>query len=125
MLSKSKAVPELTGAEWRWHRSFLTDVPQLLHSPNVQLQGRGGLICDRRSYVKASEVKLGLLLTHVKERNFHLPTTQNPATEEPSPSLPTEKCAEALGILQSEFQVRFRELLIHAKDIRLFQNLTC
>ncbi|KAL7859638.1 hypothetical protein SRHO_G00147850 [Serrasalmus rhombeus] len=57
------------------------------------------------SYVKAFEVKLGLLLKHVKERNFcHLPTTQKLAAEEPSQSFPTEKCAEALEILQSEFQ---------------------
>uniref|UniRef100_A0AAR2KU72 DUF4371 domain-containing protein n=1 Tax=Pygocentrus nattereri TaxID=42514 RepID=A0AAR2KU72_PYGNA len=123
MRSKSKVVPELTDAEWKWHLSFLTDVTELLNSLNVQLQGKGRLICDMHSYVKAFEVKLGLLLKHVKERNFcHLPTTQKLAAEEPSQSFPTEKCAEALDILQSEFQVRFRELHIHTKDIRLFQN---
>uniref|UniRef100_A0A3B1KEN9 HAT C-terminal dimerisation domain-containing protein n=1 Tax=Astyanax mexicanus TaxID=7994 RepID=A0A3B1KEN9_ASTMX len=70
-----------------------------------------------------SEYSLGLLLKHVKEKNFcHFPTTQKRAAEVPSLGFPTEKCAEALEILQREFQVRFQELHAHAKDIRLFQS---
>ncbi|KAG9278014.1 general transcription factor II-I repeat domain-containing protein 2-like [Astyanax mexicanus] len=123
MLSKNKAVPELTDEEWKWHLAFLTDVTDLLNSLNVQLQGKGRLISDMHSYVKAFEVKLGLLLKHVKEKNFcHFPTTQKRAAEVPSLGFPAEKCAEALEILQCKFQVRFQELHAHAKDIRLFQN---
>ena len=35
---------------------------------------------------------------------------------------PVEKCVEALETLKAEFGVRFRELHIYAKEIRLFQN---
>ncbi|KAG9277976.1 general transcription factor II-I repeat domain-containing protein 2-like [Astyanax mexicanus] len=34
MLSKNKAVPELTDEEWKWHLAFLTDVTDLLNSLN-------------------------------------------------------------------------------------------
>ncbi len=35
---------------------------------------------------------------------------------------PAEKSVEALEMLKAEFDVRFRELHVHAKEIRLFQN---
>ncbi len=35
---------------------------------------------------------------------------------------PAEQSVEALEMLKAEFDVRFRELHVHAKEIRLFQN---
>jgi len=67
LLSKNKDVPQLNNAEWKWHLAFLTDVTELLNNFNVQLQGKGKLICDMHSHVKAFEVKLGLLIKQVKE----------------------------------------------------------
>ncbi|XP_069463365.1 general transcription factor II-I repeat domain-containing protein 2-like [Ambystoma mexicanum] len=123
LLSKNKEVPELIDAEWKWHLAFLTDVTELLNSFNVQLQGKGKLICDMQSHVKAFEVKLGLLIKQVKEENFcHLPTTQNLLAEKPLVAFPNKTCVDSLEKLQKEFQFRFKELHLHEQDIQLFRN---
>ncbi|KAI5623728.1 general transcription factor II-I repeat domain-containing protein 2-like [Silurus asotus] len=44
------------------------------------------------------------------------------SAEKPAVAFPGEKCVEALEILNAEFGVQFRELHVHAKEIRLFQN---
>uniref|UniRef100_A0A8C8SQM6 SPIN-DOC-like zinc-finger domain-containing protein n=1 Tax=Pelusios castaneus TaxID=367368 RepID=A0A8C8SQM6_9SAUR len=120
LLSKNKEVPELKDAEWKWHLAFLTD---LLNSFNVQLQGKGKLICDMHSHVKAFEVKLDLLIKQVKEENFcHLPTTQKLLAEKPTVAFPNKKCVDSLEMLQREFQMRFKELHLHEQDIQLFRN---
>jgi len=121
--SKDKTVLELIDPEWRWHLAFLTDVTEMLNSLNLQLQGKGKLICDMYSHIKAFEVKLALLLEQVKKHNFiHLPVTQKVFAENPAVPFPAEKCVEALEILKAEFGARFRQLNVNAKDIRLFQN---
>ncbi|XP_069470077.1 general transcription factor II-I repeat domain-containing protein 2-like [Ambystoma mexicanum] len=123
LLSKNKEVPELNDAEWKWHLAFLTDVTELLNSFNVQLQGKGKLICDMQSHVKAFEVKLGLLIKQVKEENVcHLPTTQNLLAEKPLVAFPNKTCVDSLEKLQKEFQFRFKELHLHEQDIQLFRN---
>ncbi|XP_069470090.1 general transcription factor II-I repeat domain-containing protein 2-like [Ambystoma mexicanum] len=123
LLSKNKEVPELNDAEWKWHLAFLTDVTELLNSFNVQLQGKGNLICDMQSHVKAFEVKLGLLIKQVKEENFcHLPTTQNLLAEKPLVAFPNKTCVDSLEKLQKEYQFRFKELHRHEQDIQLFRN---
>ena len=95
----------------------------MLNGLNLQLQGKGKLICDMYSHIKAFEVKLTLVLEQVKKHNFtHLPATQNFSAEKPAVAFPGEKCVEALEMLKAEFGVRFRELHVHAKEIRLFQN---
>ncbi|KAG8565987.1 hypothetical protein GDO81_013052 [Engystomops pustulosus] len=84
LLSTNKEAPELNDEEWRWHLAFLTDVTELLNSFNLQLQGKGKLICDMASHVKAFRIKLGLLIKRVKEENFcHLPTTHKLLEEKP------------------------------------------
>lgn len=121
--SKGKTVPELIDPAWKWHLAFLTDVTELLNGLNLQLQGKGKLICDMYSHMKGFEVKLRLVLEQVKKHNFtHLPATQSFSAEKPSVAFPGEKCVEALEMLKAEFGVRFRELHVHAKEIRLFQN---
>ncbi|XP_069476356.1 general transcription factor II-I repeat domain-containing protein 2-like [Ambystoma mexicanum] len=123
LLSKNKEVAELNDAEWKWHLAFLTDVTELLNSFNVQLQGKGKLICDMQSHVKAFEVKLGLLIKQMKEENFcHLPTTLNLLAEKPLVAFPNKTCVDSLETLQKEFQFRFKELHLHEQDIQLFRN---
>ncbi|KAM4021787.1 general transcription factor II-I repeat domain-containing protein 2A-like [Anomaloglossus baeobatrachus] len=70
MLSENKEVPELNDAEWKWHLAFLTDVTELLNSLNVQLQGKGKLICDMQSHVKAFEKRVNSLEKLQKEFQF-------------------------------------------------------
>ncbi|KAF7244384.1 EPM2A-interacting protein 1 [Varanus komodoensis] len=89
----------------------------------VQLQGKGKLISDMQSHVKASEVKLDLLIKQVKEENFcHLPTTQNLVAEKPAVAFPNTTCVDSLEMLQKEFQIRFKELHLHEQDIQLFRK---
>ena len=123
--SKGKTVPELTDPEWKWHLAFLTDVTEMLNNLNLQLQGKGKLICDMYSHIKAFEVKLALLLQQVRNNNFaNLPATENLSKERPAPPVPfpAATCVEALEMLKEEFGVRFRELHVNEKEIRLFQN---
>ena len=123
LLTKGKTVPELIDTEWKWDLVFLTDVTEMLNGLNLQLQGKGKLICDMFSHIKAFEVKLALLVGQVQKQDFtHLPVTQSLSAEKPAASFPAEKSVEALEMLQAEFDVRFRELRVHAKEIRLFQN---
>ncbi|XP_068118264.1 general transcription factor II-I repeat domain-containing protein 2-like [Hyperolius riggenbachi] len=123
LLSKNKEIPELQDAEWKWHLAFLTDVTEQLNVLNLQLQGNGKLVCDMYSHVKAFEVKLELLIKHVKEENFcHLPITQKLLAEKPEVAFPNQKCVDALEMLKREFQMRFKELHLHEQDIQLFRN---
>ena len=92
----------------------------MLNSFNLQLKGQGKLMY---SHIKAFELKLKMFLRQVKNHNFiHLPATQNLSAENPVVAFPVEKRVEALETLKAEFGVRFRELHVYAKEIRLFQN---
>ena len=120
---QNKTLPQLINPEWKWQFFFLTDILEMLNSFNLQLQGQGKLICNMYSHVKAFELKLQLLLRQVKNHNFiHLPAPQNLSGENPVFAFPVEKCVETLETLKAEFGVRFRELHVYAKEIRLFQN---
>lgn len=98
LLTKGKTVPELIDPEWKWDLAFLTYVTEMLNSLNLQLQGKGKLICDMYSHIKAFEVKLALL---VRNQDFtHLPATQRLSAEKPAAPFPAEKCVEALEMLK-------------------------
>ncbi len=72
---------------------------------------------------KTFGVKLALLVGQVQKQDFtHLPITQSLSAEKPVAPFPAEKSVEALEMLKAEFDVRFRELRVHAKEICLFQN---
>ena len=75
------------------------------------------------SHIKAFELKLTVLIGQVQKHDFtHLPATQSLSAEKPAVPFPTEKCKGALETLRAEFGVRFRELHVHAQEIRIFQN---
>ena len=59
-LSKGESItiPELTVPEWKWDLAFFTDVTEMLNHLNAQLQGKGILVSDMHSRIKAFEVKL-------------------------------------------------------------------
>uniref|UniRef100_A0A671TSU0 Uncharacterized protein n=1 Tax=Sparus aurata TaxID=8175 RepID=A0A671TSU0_SPAAU len=119
LLTKGKTVPELIDTEWKWDLAFLTDVTEILNGLNVQLQGKGKLICDMYSHVKSFEVKLALLVGQVQKQDFtHLPATRSLSAEKPAVPFPTKKCKDALETLRAEFSVRFRELHAYVKEIR-------
>lgn len=102
----------------KWDLAFLTDVTEILNGLNVQLQGKGKLICDMYSHVKSFEVKLALLVGQVQKQDFtHLPATRSLSAEKPVVPFPTKKCKDALEALRAEFSVRFRELHAHVKEI--------
>ena len=49
---------ELSDPEWIWELAFLTDISQHLNELNTRLQGKGKLVPEMFSDVKAFEVKL-------------------------------------------------------------------
>ncbi len=71
------------------------------------------------SHIKAFEVRLALFVGIVQNQDFK---SQSLSAEKPVAPFPAEKSVEALEMLKAEFDVRFRELHVHAKEIRLFQN---
>ena len=116
-------MPELIDPEWKWQFAFLADITEMLNSFNLYLHGKGKLVCEMYSLIKAFELKLKLLLRQVKNHSFiHLPATQNLSAENPVVVFPVEKCVEALEKPKTEFSVRFRELHVYGKEVRLFQN---
>ncbi|XP_078521639.1 general transcription factor II-I repeat domain-containing protein 2-like [Lissotriton helveticus] len=123
LLTKGKTVPELIDTEWKWDLDFLTDVTEILNSLNLQLQGKGTLISDMCSHIKAFEDKIALLVGQMQKQDFtHLPATRSLSAEETAVSFPTKKCKDALETLRAEFSMQFRELHAHVKEIRIFQN---
>lgn len=59
----------------------------------------------------------------VQKQDFiHLPITQRLSAEKPLAPFPAEKSVKALEMLKAEFDVRFRELHVQAKEIYLLQN---
>ncbi len=113
---RAKTVPELIVAEWKWDLAFLTDVSEMLNGFNLQLQGKGKLICDIYSHIKTFGVKLALLVGQVQKQDFtHLPVTQSLSAEKPVAPFPAGKSVEALEMLNAEFDVWFRALHVHAK----------
>lgn len=124
LLTKGKSVPELIDTEWKWDLAFLTDVTEILNSLNLQLQGKGKLICDMYSHIKAFELKLALLVGQVQKQDFtHLPATRSLSAEKPAVPFPAEKCKDALETLRAEFGVRFRELHVHVKKLAYSRTL--
>ncbi len=68
-------------------------------------------------------MKLALLVGQVQKQDFtHLPVTQSLSAEKPVAPFPAEKSLEVLEMLKAEFDMRFRELHVHTKEIRIFQN---
>ncbi len=59
-----------TVAGWKWDLAFLTDVSEMLNGLNLQLQGKGKLICDIYSHIKTFGVKLALLVGQVQKQDF-------------------------------------------------------
>ncbi len=76
VLTKGKTVPELIDAEWKWDLAFLTDVTEMLNGLNLQLQGKGKLICHMYSHIKAFEVKLALLVGIVQNQDLKAKVSQ-------------------------------------------------
>ncbi len=60
--------------------------------------------------------------TSAKARLHSSPVTRSLSAEKPVAPFPAEKSVEALEMLKAEFDVRFSELHVHAKESRLFQN---
>ncbi len=87
--------------------------------PQLASPSKGKLICHMYSHIKAFEVRLALLVGIVQNQDFK---SQSLSAEKPVAPFPAEKSVEALEMLKAEFDVRFRELHVHAKEIRLFQN---
>jgi hypothetical protein len=72
MTEKCKTVPQLSDDKWILELAFLVDITTYLNELNVKLQGKGKLLCDKFSDVKAFEMKL--LHKHINEQNLdHFP----------------------------------------------------
>lgn len=104
---------------------FFVDITSLLTELNVKLQGKGKLLPDVFSDVKAYEMKLKLIRKHINEKNFtHLPFCKSAyeSFQDKSVVWPKEEFSEMVEILRNEFSSCFIDFHAHSKDIRLLQN---
>jgi Spin-doc zinc-finger/Domain of unknown function (DUF4371) len=124
MMEKGKEIPELVNSEWLIQLAFLVDITSLMNDLNIKLQGKGKLIHETFSEVKAFEMKLKLLKNNIIEKKLHnLPFCKSFFEKDKiTLELPTNLFLEYIESLQNEFSRRFSDFHKHSKEIRLFQN---
>ncbi|XP_028663975.1 general transcription factor II-I repeat domain-containing protein 2-like [Erpetoichthys calabaricus] len=104
--SKGKDTAELQEQKFMCELAFLSDIASHLDALNLQLQGRGRIITEMYSSVKAFKAKLCLWENQLLQGNLgHFPCCQTINTQ-----ISTAVCAqfaEKLSVLGAEFNRRF------------------
>lgn len=121
MIESGRPVSELSDDFFIWKLAFLVDLTGHINNLNLKLQGKNSVICDLYCHVKAFRQKLKLFEKQLAVQKFdHFETckelTQNNA------SFPIDFVISTLAKLRSEFENRFEDFDLAAKEIKLFQN---
>ncbi|XP_069774260.1 general transcription factor II-I repeat domain-containing protein 2A-like [Narcine bancroftii] len=104
MESKSKDTTELRDKKCQCELAFLCDIVSHLDALNLQLQGRGHVITDMYSAVRAFRTKLCLWETQMLQGNMaHFLCCQIMKEQISSAVLPSAEFAEKLSVLRVEF----------------------
>jgi hypothetical protein len=103
----------------------LIDITPLPNELNTKRQGKGKLLIDVFSNIKAFEKKFKLINKHVEERYLaHLSSCKS-VFETFADKLfarPKEIFSEIIQVLQNEFSARFNDFHSHSSKILLPQN---
>ncbi|KAL4009366.1 hypothetical protein ACER0C_003218 [Sarotherodon galilaeus] len=110
MESKGKDTTELRDETFMCEMAFLCDITSHLNVMNLQLQGRGRVISDMYSTVKAFKTKLSLWETQMQKENLsHFPSCQTMKEKLSTGVFPSARFADKLNILAAKFRCRFAD----------------
>ena len=110
MESKGKDTTELRDETFLCEMAFLCNITNHLNVMNLQLQGRGCVIFDMHSTVKAFKTKLSLWETQMRKENLsHFPSCQTLKEKLSTAVFPSAQFADKLNILAADFQRRFAD----------------
>ncbi|XP_069764237.1 general transcription factor II-I repeat domain-containing protein 2A-like [Narcine bancroftii] len=123
MESKGKDTTELRDKKFQCELAFLCDIVSHLDALNLQLQGRGPVITDMYSAVRAFRTKLCLWETQMLQGNMAHSLCCQMMKEQISPAvLPSAEFAEKLNVLRAEFSRRFADFESQKCRFELLSN---
>ena len=110
MESKGKDTTELRDETLLCEMVILCDITSHLNVMNLQLQGRGRVIFDMYSTVKAFKTKLSLWEKQMRKENLsHFPSCQTLKEKLSTAVFSSAQFADKLNILAADFQRRFAD----------------
>lgn len=119
MESKGKDTTELRDETFLCEMAFLCDIASHLNVMNLQLQGRGRVISDMYSTVKAFKTKLSLMQ---KENLSHFSSCQTMKEKLSTAVFPCAQFANKLNILAADFRRRFADFDAQKSRFELLSN---
>ncbi|XP_076827101.1 general transcription factor II-I repeat domain-containing protein 2 [Brachyhypopomus gauderio] len=123
MESKGKDTTELRDETFLCEMAFLCDITSHLNVMNLQLQGRGCVISDMYSTVKAFKTKLSLWETQMQKDNLsHFSSCQTMKEKLSTAVFPSARFADKLNILAADFRRRFADFEAQKSRFELLSN---
>ncbi|KAE8277565.1 General transcription factor II-I repeat domain-containing protein 2B [Larimichthys crocea] len=123
MESKGKYTTEFRDETFLREMSFLCDITSHLNEMNLQLQGRGRVISDLYSTVKAFKTKMSLWETQMRKENLsHFPSCQTMKEKLSTTVFPTAQFADKLSMLAADFRRRFADFEAQKSRFELLIN---
>ncbi|KAM4566993.1 general transcription factor II-I repeat domain-containing protein 2-like [Odontesthes bonariensis] len=123
MESKGKDTTELRDETFLCEMAFLCDITSHLNVVNLQLQGRGRVISDMYTTVKAFKTKLSLWETQMRKENLsHFSSCQTMKEKLSTAVFPSAQFADKLNTLAADFQRRFADFEAQKSSFELLSN---
>ena len=123
MESKGKDTTELRDKTFLCEMAFLCDISSHLNKMNLELQGRGRVISDMYSTVKAFKTKLTLWEAQMRRENLiHFSCCQTVKERLSGTVFPSAQFADKLAILAADFRRRFADFEAQKGMFELLSN---
>lgn len=121
--SKGKDATQLRDEGFLCEMTFLCDITSHLNVMNLQLQGRGRVISDMYSTVKAFQTKLTLWEAQMRKENLsHFPSCQTMKDQLSTSVFPSAEFADKISVLAAEFRRRFADFEAQKGRFALLSN---
>ncbi|KAK7906742.1 hypothetical protein WMY93_015354 [Mugilogobius chulae] len=121
--SKGKDTTQLRDETFLCEMAFLCDITSHLNAMNLQLQGRGRVISDMYSTVKAFKTKLTLWQAQMLKENLsHFPSCQTMKEKLSKSVFQSAQFADKLSVLAADFQRRFADFEAQKSRFELLSN---
>uniref|UniRef100_A0A3P8RHG8 Uncharacterized protein n=1 Tax=Astatotilapia calliptera TaxID=8154 RepID=A0A3P8RHG8_ASTCA len=121
--SKGQDTAELREQEFLCELAFMCDITSHLIALNLQLQGRGRIITDMYTAVRAFKTKLCLWQNQMLQGNLgHFPCCQTMNMQISTAVFPCAQFAEKLCVLSTEFTWRFADFDAQKCRFELLSN---
>ena len=121
--SKGKDTTQLRDETFLCEMAFLCDITTHLNAMNLQLQGRGRVISDMYSTVKAFKTKLTLWEAQMRKDNLsHFPCCQTMKEKLSASVFPCAQFADKISVLAADFRRRFADFEAQKSRFELLSN---